>query len=160
MDVQMADVQMAVVQCDPQPPKRTRGLPSCAPGAYRLSRHGSCAHGGREWTADAGRFGYDPQGSAEAPDPAAVFTWSEEQLLELATSLAAMRTIRHRPRGLRQRTCTILKERLQHNTHCHHHWAKRRGPSRLRLLLPDGPGWVPRCLCGPMRVANKRMVKS
>ena len=38
-DVQMANVQMAVVQ----PPS---GLPGCAPGgAYRVSRHGSCAHG-------------------------------------------------------------------------------------------------------------------
>ena len=33
-------------------------------------------------------------------------------------------------------------------------------PSRLRLLQHDGPGWVPRCLCGLMRVANKRMAKS
>ena len=32
-------------------------------------------------------------------------------------------------------------------------------PSRPRLLQPDGPGWVPRCLCGPIRVANKRMAK-
>ena len=33
------------------PPERTRGLPSFAPGGvYRLSCHGSCAHGGRERT--------------------------------------------------------------------------------------------------------------
>ena len=43
-----------------------------------------------------------------------MFTWSEEKLLELATSLPAMRTIRHQPRGLRQRTCTILKKLLSH----------------------------------------------
>ena len=39
-----------------------------------------------------------------------MFTWTEEKLLELATSLPAMRAIRHQPRGLRQRTCTILKK--------------------------------------------------
>ena len=43
----------------------------------------------------------EPQGSAQAPDPEAVFTWFEEKLLELATLLLAMRTIRHQPRGLR-----------------------------------------------------------
>ena len=32
----------------------------------------------------------EPQGSAEAPDPPAAFIWSEEKLLELATSLPAM----------------------------------------------------------------------
>ena len=62
----------------------------------------------------------EPQGSAEAPDPTAAASWSEERLLELATSLPSMRTIRHQPRGLRQRTCTILKKLLQHHTHCHH----------------------------------------
>ena len=45
----------------------------------------------------------EPQGSAEAPGPAAVVLWTEEQLLELPTSLPAMRTIRHQPR-------------LEHNT--------------------------------------------
>ena len=40
-------------------------------------------------------------------------------MLELATSLPAMRTIRHQPRGLRQRMCAILKKLLQHHTHCH-----------------------------------------
>ena len=38
---------------------------------------------------------------ADVPDPTVVVTWSEEQLLKLATSLSAMRTIRHQPRGLR-----------------------------------------------------------
>ena len=37
----------------------------------------------------------------------------------------AMRTIRHQPRGLRQRTCTILKKLIQHHTHCHHHSTRR-----------------------------------
>ena len=40
----------------------------------------------------------EPQGSAEALGSAAVFTWSEEKLLELATSLPSLRTIRHQPR--------------------------------------------------------------
>ena len=73
-----------------------------------------------------------PQSSAQAPDPEAVFTWSEEKLLELATSLPAMRTIRHQPRGLRQRTCTTLKEPSQHHTHCHHQRTKRRDPESLQ----------------------------
>ena len=30
-------------------------------------------------------------------------------------------------------------------------------PSKVRLLQPDGPGWVPRCLCGLMRAAIMRM---
>ena len=34
----------------------------------------------------------EPQSSAQARDPEAVFSWSEEKLLELATSLPAMRT--------------------------------------------------------------------
>ena len=42
-----------------------------------------------------------------------------------------MRTIRHQPRGLRQRTWTILKL-LQHHTHCHHQWVKRRDPESLQ----------------------------
>ena len=74
----------------------------------------------------------EPHGSAQAPDPAAVFTWFEKKLLELATSLLAMPTIRHQPRGLRQRTCTILKKLLQHHTHCHHQWVKRRDPQSLQ----------------------------
>ena len=67
----------------------------------------------------------EPQSSAQAPNSTAVFTWSEEKLLELATSLPEMRTIRHRPRGLRLRTCFTLKKLLQHHTHCHHQWTKR-----------------------------------
>ena len=73
----------------------------------------------------------EPQGCAEAPDPAAEFTWSEEELLELATSMPAMRTVKHQPRGLRQRTCTVLKKLLQHRTHCHHQWTKRRDSESL-----------------------------
>ena len=59
-----------------------------------------------------------PQGNADALDPTAVGNWTEERMLELATSLAAMRTIRHQPQGLRQRTCAILKKLLQHHTNC------------------------------------------
>ena len=39
-------------------------------------------------------------GNVEAPDPTAVGNWTEERMLELATSLPAMRTSRHQPRGL------------------------------------------------------------
>ena len=41
----------------------------------------------------------ESQGNAEVLDPTAEVSWSEEQLLELATSLPAMRTIRHQTRG-------------------------------------------------------------
>ena len=79
----------------------------------------------------------------QAPDPAAVSTWSEEKLLELATSLAAMRTVRHQPRGLRQRTCTILKKLSQRHTHCHHQWSKRRDPDSLQAeVAAAGVGLV------------------
>ena len=52
-------------------------------------------------------------------EPESVVTWTEEQLLEMAASLPAMRTIRHQPRGLRQKTCAILRKLLQNRTHCH-----------------------------------------
>ena len=45
-----------------------------------------------------------------------------------------------------------------HHTHCHHQWTKR--PSRLSLLLPGGPGWVRRSLCGLVRAASMRMTKA
>ena len=77
----------------------------------------------------------EPQGNAEAPDPTAVFTWSEEKLLELATSLPAMRAIRHQPRGLRHRTRTIFKKLLQHHTHCHHQCTKRRESESFQAEL-------------------------
>ena len=75
------------------------------------------------------------QGNAEAPDPTAVSSRTEERLLELATSSPAMRTIRHWPRGLRRRTCTILKKPLQHHTNCHHQWVKRRDSEPLKAEL-------------------------
>ena len=98
----------------------------------------------------------EPQRDAGVPNPAAVFTWSEEKLLELATSLPAVRTFEHQPRGLRQRTCTVLKKLLQHHTHCHHQWTKRRDSESLQAELA---GWVPRCWCGLMMAANMRMSK-
>ena len=75
------------------------------------------------------------EGNTDALDPGAVVTWTEEQLLELATSLPAVRTIRHQPRGLRQRTCTVLKKLLQHHTRCHHQWVKRRDSESLQAEL-------------------------
>ena len=66
------------------------------------------------------------------PDPTAESTWTEERTLELATSLPAMRTFRRQPRGLRQRTCAILKKLLQHHTHCHHQWVKRHDSESLQ----------------------------
>ena len=72
------------------------------------------------------------QDIADPPDPTAVSTWTEERMLELATSLPAMRTIRHQPRGLRQRTCAILKKLLQHHTHCHHQWVEKHDSESLQ----------------------------
>ena len=64
----------------------------------------------------------ESQGNTEAPDPTAVSTWTEERMLELATSLPAMRTIGHQPRGLRGSRGVILS------------------PSRLNSLQQGGPG--------------------
>ena len=77
----------------------------------------------------------ESQGNAEAPDPSAVSTWTEERMLEPATSLPAMRTIRHQPRNLRQRTCTKLKKLLQHHTNCRHQWVERRDYESLQAEL-------------------------
>ena len=70
-------------------------------------------------------------------------TWTEE----MATSLPTMRTIRHQPRGLRQRTCTILKKLLQNHTHCHNQCNKRRGSDSLQAELAAARwAWLaPRC---------------
>ena len=77
MDVQMADVQMADVQCDLQP-RRERVT-------YRAALQNGQPMQIDLATPRAGQV--DPQERAEAPNPAAVFTWSEEKLLELSTSL-------------------------------------------------------------------------
>ena len=62
--------------------------------------------------------------------------------MELATS-PAMRTTRHQPRGLRQRTCTKLKKLFQHHTHCHHQWVKRRDPESLQAEVAAARwGWL------------------
>ena len=99
----------------------------------------------------------EPQGNAEAPDPTAVLTWSEEKLLELATSLPAMRAIRHQPRSPRQSTSFMLKKLLQHHTHCPNGSSDViLNPSRLSSLQPDGLGWVPGCWCGPVRAVSTR----
>ena len=70
-------------------------------------------------------------------------TWTEERILELATSLPAMRTIRHQPFGLRQRTCTVLKKLLQNHTRCHHQWVKRRDCECVRTeFAAAGSAWL------------------
>ena len=73
------------------------------------------------------------------PDPTVVVSWLEAQLLELATSLPAVRTMRH----LRQRTCTIPKKLLHHHTHCHHQRVKRRDPKSLQAEVAAARGaWL------------------
>ena len=80
------------------------------------------------------------QGNAKAPDTA-VGNWTEERMLEPATSLLAMRTSRHQPRCLRQRTCAILQKLLQHHTNCHHQWVKRRDSESLKAE-PAAATWA------------------
>ena len=67
-------------------------------------------------------------------------SWTEEQLLELTTSLPAVRTIRHELRALRQRTSGTLRELLQHHTHCHSQWVKRRDCGSLKAEFA-APRW-------------------
>ena len=54
-------------------------------------------------------------------EPESVVTWTEELLLEMAASLPAVRTIGHQPRGLRQKTCAILRKLLQNRAHGQNH---------------------------------------
>ena len=49
---------------------------------------------------------------------------SEDQLLELATLMPAMRTIRDQPRELGQRTSAILKRLLLNHEHCNTQWVQ------------------------------------
>ena len=51
--------------------------------------------------------------------------WSEDQLLELATWMPAMRTIRDQPRELGQRRSAILKRLLLNHEHCNTQWVQR-----------------------------------
>ena len=128
-------------------PERTRGLPGCAAGgAYHPPHHPGRAHGvtGQLMQIDmaTSRAGQvESQGKAGAPDPTAVLSWSEEQTSELGTSRPAMRTIRHQVRGLRQRSCTIPKKLLQHHTHCHNQWVKRRDSESLQAE-PAAAWWA------------------
>ena len=126
------DVQMADVECDLQPPNERVAyraallvVPTTLPALPAAPMEVETGQPMQIDMATPGAGEVEPKGNTKAPDPTAVVSWSEEQLLELATSLPAMRTIRHQPRGLRQRTCTILKKLLQHHTLSHHHWIKR-----------------------------------
>ena len=139
---QAMDVRMADMQCDQQSPSgrvacqaALQVVPTTPPA---MSNAPMEVETGQPMQIDmatprAGQV--EPEGNAEPPDPTAVVSWSEEQLLELATSLPAMRTIRHQPRGLRHRTCTILKKLLQHHTHCRHQWVKRRDSESFQAEL-------------------------
>ena len=76
----------------------------------------------------------EPQGNADAPDPTAVpgpkngcWSWRRH--------CRPCEPSRHQPRCLRQRTCNILEKLLQHHTHCHHHWVKRRDSESLQAEL-------------------------
>ena len=131
MDVQMADVQIAAVQSDLQPSsERVAHRAALQVVHAALSAKVTVpmeVENGKTVQIDLAApraCQAESQSSAQAPDTGAVFTWSAEKLLKLA----AMRTIRHQPRGLRQRTCTTLKKLLQHHTHCHHQWVERRDP--------------------------------
>ena len=100
--------------------------------------------------------------SAEAPDLTAAVGWSEEQLwswrrhCRRCVLSGTSRGASGRGRAQYSRSCCNITRIAITN-----------GPSdviqsssRLRLLQLDGPGWAPRCLCGPVRGANKRMEKN
>ena len=105
-------------------------FPPCWPRPWKLRQDSRC----RLTWPHRGLARWSRRAMQKALDHTAAVRWSEEQLLELAASLPAMRTIRHQPRGLRQRTCTTLKKLLHHHhTHCHHHqWIKRRDSESLQ----------------------------
>ena len=73
-----------------------------------------------------------PKGEDGALSREATNLWTEDKLLELATSMLDMRTIRHQPRSLRQRTSTIPRKLLQNHTHRHGQWCQRRDPDCLK----------------------------
>ena len=80
----------------------------------------------------------------------AVASWSEEQLLDLATSMPAMRTTRRLPRAPRLRTSAIL----QHHSHCPTRWVKQRDPESLQAVFAAARwAWLgPNAACpGPRR---------
>ena len=88
MDVQVADLQIAAVQSDLQQPRERVAYPAAlqvVPTAFPAMLVAPMEPGGA--TRQCG------------PDLAAVFAWSEEQPLELATFLPAMRPVRHQPRA-------------------------------------------------------------
>ena len=164
-DVQVADAQIAAVQSGSQPlgervafRAALQVVPTALSAMVAVPME---VENVQPMQIDSGTpcaFQEEPQSSAQAPDPGAVFTWSEEKLFELAASLPAMRTIGHQPRGLRQTedvrnaqeaVCNITRIVITNGSS-----DVILNPSMLRLLKPDGPGWAPRCLCGPMMVAN------
>ena len=81
------------------------------------------------------------EGSTDAPD-SEVVTGIEEQLLELATS--ASHADQAPAEGAEAKDVHCSQEAAFNTT-------------RLNLLQPGGPGWVPRCWCGPRMAANMRM---
>ena len=99
MDVQMADVEIAALQNDLQPPSERvvhraalQVVPTVLSAMVNVPME---VESGRPMQIDLATpraCQEELQSCAEAPDPEAVFTWSEEKLLELATSLPAMRT--------------------------------------------------------------------
>ena len=129
-DVHMADVQIAAVQSSPQLlDERVACIPG---GAYRPFHHGSCAHGSREWTANADRFGHRVRARRSRRAVRKPRTLKQcslgprRKLLQLVTSLPAMRTIRdvHTRIVITNGSSDVILN-----------------PSRLRLLQPGGPGW-------------------
>ena len=165
---QAKDVQMADVQCNQQPPiervayRAALQVVGTTPLAMSIGPiQVETAQPMQKDMATPRACEGEQQGSAEAPGPTAEVSWSEEQLLELATSLPAMRTIRpsHGGRGkgrapFSRSCCNTTRIAITNGPS-----GVILSPSRLRLLHPGGPGWVPRCLCGLMRAAVMRMTK-
>ena len=87
--------------------------------------------GCRGWAAGALRQAHVQELNTGSPGPEAVVEHGAE-LLEMATLLPAMRTIRHQPWGLSQRTCAIFKKLLQSHTHGHDQRSKSRDLESLQ----------------------------
>ena len=102
--------------------------PQCAEPllcAAAFNAHGgleACERGGGTVTVDMSTSRAADAGlgllAPEVPCVDQADKWDEQQLLETATSMPALSTIRHQARALRQRTGAILRKRLQHRTRC------------------------------------------
>ena len=114
------------------------------------SARGNGADGCRSWAAGADRRGETQVQEVDTgfPSPEAVVSWTEEQLLEMATSLPATRTIRHQPRARGKGRAPFSRKLLENHTHYHNQKNKRRDSESLQVELAAARwAWLGRA-CG------------